>query len=73
MYEHNSRSVGVTQVRLMELGYVSAGSDNRGYLSKGTLAAIKEFAADHGFESNNLTNEKLVQAIFAGTPVTVSI
>jgi peptidoglycan hydrolase-like protein with peptidoglycan-binding domain len=71
LYEHNSRSVGVLQIRLLELGYVAAGSDNRGYLSDGTLAAIKEFAGDHGLEANKIDNEQLMKAIFAGTPVTV--
>jgi hypothetical protein len=71
LYEHNSRSVGVLQIRLLELGYVAAGSDNRGYLSDGTLAAVKEFAGDHGLEANKIDNEQLVKAIFAGTPVTV--
>jgi len=73
LYEHNSRSVGVLQIRLLELGYVAAGSDNRGYLSDGTLAAIKEFADDHGLEANKIDNEQLVKAIFAGTPVTVGV
>jgi len=71
LYEHNSRSVGVLQIRLLELGYVAAGSDNRGYLSDGTLAAIKEFAGDHGLEANKIDNEQLMKSIFAGTPVTV--
>jgi len=71
LYEHNSRSVGVLQIRLLELGYVAAGSDNRGYLSDGTLAAIKEFADDHGLEANKIDNEQLMKSIFAGTPVTV--
>ena len=71
LYEHNSRSVGVLQIRLLELGYVAAGSDNRGYLSDGTLAAIKEFADEHGLEANKIDNEQLMKSIFAGTPVTV--
>jgi hypothetical protein len=72
-YEHNSRSVGVTQIRLVELGYPDAGADNRGYLGDSTLKAILEFAADHGIEASDLTNETLVKAIFQGTPVTVGI
>lgn len=73
LFEHNSRSVGVTQIRLVELGYPQAGADKRGYLGDPTLEAIKEFADDHGLEANDLTSEALVQAIFAGTPVTIGM
>ena len=73
LFEHNSRSVGVAQIRLIELGYASAGADKRGYLGDPTLEAIKEFAEDNGLEANDLTNEALVKAIFQGTPVTVGI
>lgn len=73
MFEHNSRSVGVTQIRLMELGYMEAGSDKRGYLGDGTLLAIQKFAEDHGLEANNLQSQDLVRAIFAGTPVTIGV
>ena len=73
MFEHNSRSVGVVQIRLLELGYVEAGADKRGYLDDGTLMAISKFAKDAGFGQTNIQDEALVQAIFAGTPVTVGI
>ena len=73
MFEHNSRSVGVVQIRLLELGYVEAGSDKRGYLDDGTLMAISKFAKDNGFGQTDLQDEALVKAIFAGTPVTVGI
>ena len=39
LYERNSRSVGLIQIRLIELGYMSAGADKRGYLSVGTRQA----------------------------------
>lgn len=73
MFEHNSRSVGVTQIRLLELGYADAGADKRGYLGDGTHTAISQFAKDHGFGKVDLQDEALVKAIFAGTPVTVGI
>jgi len=73
MFEHNSRSVGVTQIRLLELGYVEAGSDKRGYLGDGTLMAISKFAKDQGLGKTDIQDEALVSAIFAGTPVTVGI
>lgn len=73
MFEHNSRSVGVTQIRLLELGYSEAGTDNRGYLGDGTLMALSKFGKDHGFGSVSIQDEEFVKAIFAGTPVTVAI
>jgi len=74
MFEHNSRSVGVTQIRLLELGYADAGSDKRGYLGDGTRLAISKFGKDNGFSGGtDLQDEALVKAIFAGTPVTVGI
>lgn len=73
MFEHNSRSVGVTQIRLMELGYPEAGADKRGYLGDSTLLAMNLFAEDHGFEADKIANPDLIRAIFAGTPVTVGV
>ena len=71
LFERNSRSVGVAQIRLAELGYLTANDDKRGYLSAGTLQAIQEFAKDQGLEADNLKDEKLISAIFAGTPVSI--
>jgi len=71
LFERNSRSLGVAQIRMAELGYATANDDKRGFLSAGTLQAIKEFAKDHGLEADNLKDEKLVSAIFAGTPVSI--
>ena len=73
MFEHNSRSVGVTQIRLLELGYMDAGADKRGYLGDGTLTALSKFAKDQGFGQVDIQDEAFVKAIFAGTPVTVGI
>jgi len=73
MFEHNSRSVGVTQIRLLELGYVEAGADKRGYLGDGTLTALSQFAKDQGLGQVDIQDEALVKAVFAGTPVTVGI
>jgi hypothetical protein len=71
LFERNSRSVGVAQIRLAELGYATANDDKRGFLSAGTLQAIQEFAKDNKLEADNLKDEKLISAIFAGTPVSV--
>jgi peptidoglycan hydrolase-like protein with peptidoglycan-binding domain len=72
LFERNSRSVGVAQIRLAELGYLTANDDKRGFLSAGTLQAIQEFAKDHGLGADNLKDEALVSAIFAGTPVSIT-
>lgn len=72
IFERNSRSVGVTQIRLMELGYASAGGDKRGYLGDDTLSAIQEFQRDNKLADLSFSDEKVVRAIFAGTPVVVS-
>jgi DNA polymerase III alpha subunit len=72
LFERNSRSVGVAQIRLAELGYATANDDKRGFLSAGTLQAIQEFAKDNKLEADNLKDEKLISAIFAGTPVSIT-
>ena len=72
LFERNSRSVGLTQIRLIELGYMSAGSDRRGWLSAGTKEALEEYA-----KSKNLTeaynSDEVIRSLFAKTPVTVAM
>lgn len=72
LFERNSRSVGLTQIRLIELGYMSAGSDRRGWLSAGTKEALEEYA-----KSKNLTeaynSDAVIRSLFAKTPVTVAM
>lgn len=70
LFERNSRSVGLTQVRLIELGYMSAGSDRRGWLSNGTKEALEAFMADKSLTGRYL-DPAVIRAVFAKTPVTV--
>jgi hypothetical protein len=73
LFERNSRSVGVLQIRLIELGYPSAGEDKRGFLSSGTKKAIEEFQDDNGLEAFSFNDGKVVDSIFAGTPVVLAL
>ena len=70
LFERNSRSVGLTQIRLLELGYVSAGSDKRGWLSTGTKQALEDFSSDKGITAD-YASEEVLSAVFEGTPVTL--
>jgi hypothetical protein len=70
LYERNSRSVGLTQIRLIELGYMSAGADKRGWLSTGTKEALEAFALDREIEGD-YKGEETITAVFADTPVEI--
>jgi hypothetical protein len=69
LYERNSRSVGLIQIRLIELGYMSAGADKRGYLSVGTRKALEDYATEK--KTGNFDSEETIKSVFRGTPVTV--
>lgn len=69
LYERNSRSVGLIQIRLIELGYMSAGADKRGWLSVGTRQALEELAKKK--KTGNYDSEETIRAVFKGTPVTL--
>jgi hypothetical protein len=71
LFERNSRSVGLVQIRLIEQGYMSAGSDRRGWLSAGTKEALEQYATDNKIEGAYNT-DAVVRALFARTPVTVT-
>jgi len=70
IFERNSRSVGLTQLRLIELGYMSAGSDKRGWLSSGTKDALESFASDNG-NVGDYNGEENIIALFADTAATI--
>lgn len=69
-YAKNSNSVAVLQARLIELGYVTAGDDKRGWISAGTAQALAEFKSDNAVEAD-LYSEELIKSVFAGTSVQV--
>lgn len=72
IFERNSRSVGVAQIRLLELGYSAAGGDKRGFLGDDTLSAFQDFQKDNKLSGLSYSDEKVVKALFAGTPVVVA-
>ena len=72
LFERNSRSVGLTQIRLIELGYMSAGADRRGWLSAGTKEALEAYASDNKV-AGAYNTDAVVRALFKGTPVTVTM
>lgn len=69
-YAKNSNSVAVLQIRLSELGYITAGDDKQGWISAGTAQALEEFKSDNAVEAD-LYSEELIKAVFAGTSVQV--
>lgn len=71
LFERNSRSVGLVQLRLVELDYALAGADKRGWLSHNTKEALTSFASDSGVEALDPMDESVIQALFEGTPVRI--
>jgi len=71
LFERNSRSVGLVQLRLVELGYALAGADKRGWLSVNTHDSLAEFASDQGIEALSAVDEAVISALFKGTPVRI--
>ena len=67
----NSGSVASVQHRLLELGYVQAGDEKRGYFGANTCAALKEFQKDSKIESDDCADIKTINALFEGTKVEV--
>lgn len=67
----NSRSVAAVQVRLLEMGFVAAGGDHRGWFGPNTLAALREFQQSVGVEDDDAASPETIEALFAGTPVEV--
>jgi hypothetical protein len=66
----NSVSVGLVQFRLVELGFLDAGSDKYGWLSAGTMKSLAQFAKT-SVEKVNAQDEKLISRLFEGTSVEV--
>jgi peptidoglycan hydrolase-like protein with peptidoglycan-binding domain len=67
----NSRSVASVQARLIELGFDTAGNDDRGHFSDGTVEALELFAKDKKIKAENLVDESVITALFKGTAVEV--
>lgn len=69
--ERNSNSVRALQLRLIELGYITAGDDKQGWISVGTVEALTDYRTDINIETYNLYAEDLVKSLFVGTSVQI--
>jgi hypothetical protein len=69
--EHNSDSVRALQIRLIELGYITAGDDKQGWISAGTVEALTDYKTDINIEADSLYAEDLIKSLFTGTSVQV--
>ena len=67
----NSRSVTSVQARLIELGYITAGDDDRGHFSNGTVEALDSFVKDKKIKADSLVDETVIKTLFKGTAVEV--
>ena len=67
----NSASVAAVQTRLLELGYVEAGGERRGWFGPLTCQALEAFQQDEGIEEENCAGEQTITALFDGTHVEV--
>jgi hypothetical protein len=66
----NSVSVGLVQDRLLELGFSDAGVDKNGWLGKGTLKSLADFAKT-SVDKCNPQDSTMISKLFAGTSVEV--
>lgn len=63
----NSASVRVLQDRLAELGHGSVRRDRQGWLSDGTVEALREFQSEAGLEVTGEADHDTVVAVLKGT------
>ena len=71
-YSLRSISVLLLQDRLAELGHGDARSDMPGWMSHGTVAALREFQAARGLPVTGEPDRDTVEAVMAGTDVIVA-
>jgi len=67
----NSRSVTSVQVRLIELGYITAGDDDRGHFGEGTKEALLAFQSENKIKDEDFVSEATITTLFKGTAVEV--
>jgi hypothetical protein len=70
-YSRNSASVKILQDRLVELGHTACHSDTYGWLTDGTMAALREFQSQHGLSMTGEADRGTVEALMAGTSVVI--
>lgn len=66
-----SLSVAYVQERLIELGFLDAGADKRGWLSEGTKSALDTFAKSEVIKSGEVEDVSVIESLFSGTSVKV--
>jgi hypothetical protein len=69
----NSASVRVLQDRLAELGHGSVRRDRQGWLSDGTVEALREFQAEAGLDATGEADQATVEAVLKGTKAKVVV
>lgn len=67
----NSASVAAVQTRLIEHGFLAAGSDKRGEMGEGTKAALCEFQDENKIEADTCNGVEVIEALFDKTTVKV--
>lgn len=70
-YSRNSASVKILQDRLVELGHTACHADTYGWLTDGTMAALREFQSQHGLSMTGEADRGTVEALMAGTSVVI--
>jgi hypothetical protein len=70
-FSRNSASVRVLQDRLAELGHGSVRRDRQGWLSDGTVEALREFQTEAGLEVTGEADHDTVVAVLKGTKAKV--
>lgn len=69
----NSASVRVLQDRLAELGHGSVRRDRQGWLSDGTVEALREFQEQAGLDATGEADQATVEAVLKGTKAKVVV
>lgn len=67
----NSASVIAVKTRLIELGYTQAASGRIGWVDDDTVEALKQFQADKNLEVDGIFTRAAVEALLAGTKLSI--
>lgn len=68
----NSASVLIVQERLAELGHGAVRRDRPGWISQGTVEALKCFQGEAGLDETGEADRETVEALMKGTKVKIS-
>lgn len=70
-HTRNSASVIAVKTRLIELGYTQAANGRIGWVDDDTVEALKQFQADKKLEVDGIFTRATVEALLAGTKLTI--